>query len=146
MPKKLSSASAETLDKHKEGITIPGFELGVAAGTVTLITTTVLAFLMFFYTPLALFLKETFPELYVFMVFFLIVNYVCAIITIVASYLIKHEDHSLAGSILILAISAFGMMFSIGLWVGPALGVISGVLGLKEHHALIKAHHEILAR
>jgi uncharacterized membrane protein HdeD (DUF308 family) len=146
MAKKISSSATETLYKHKQSITIPGFDWGVTAGVAIIITTTVLAFMMFFYTPLAPFLQDVAPELYVFMVFFLIANYVCATITIIASFLIKHEDHSLAGSILILAVSTFGLIFSIGLWVGPALGIISGVLGLKEHHALIKAHHEILSK
>lgn len=100
--------------------------------------------LIFHATPLASFLKDTFFDMYVFVVFFLIINIVCAIIMIAASFMIRHEENALAGSILILIISAIGMVFSIGLWIGPILGIISGMLGLKEHHQLMKTHHKMI--
>ncbi|HIH43469.1 TPA: hypothetical protein HA246_07565 [Candidatus Woesearchaeota archaeon] len=93
---------------------------------------------------MASFLKDAFFDMYMFVVFFLIANIVCAIIMVAASFMIRHEENALAGSILILIISSIGMVLSIGLWIGPILGIISGMLGLKEHHQLMKSHHKMI--
>lgn len=138
----ITSQQTTLSSEHK--ITIPGYGFGLASGIVTVITTALLYYLIFHATPLASFLKDTFFEMYVFTVFFLIGNLVCAIIMIAASFMIRHEENALAGSILILIISAIGMVFSIGLWIGPILGIISGMLGLKEHHQLMKTHHRMI--
>ena len=57
---------------------------------------------------------------------------------IVSAFLIKHEDHSLSGSIMALITSTFGLLTAAGILLGPVLGIVGGVLGLKEHQRIIK--------
>ena len=59
------------------------------------------------------------------------------ILITIGSILIKKEDHSLAGSILVLVVSSVGILIGTGLYIGPAVGLVGGILGLKEHQRLI---------
>ncbi len=77
-------------------------------------------------------------SIFTFLAYFLIVsNYLAGIIIIVGSELIKHEDHSLAGSIMVLIVSLVGVLTGMGLFIGPIFGIIGGILGLREHQHLI---------
>jgi hypothetical protein len=125
-------------------ITIPGFRLSITAGIITIITTTLLALLIFVFTPFGVIIKEFAPELTIFAILFLIANYIAAIFMLISGFLIKHEEHCFAGSILILIISVIGLIFSFGLYIGPAFGIAAGIIGLREHHKIVLSHHTVL--
>lgn len=73
----------------------------------------------------------------IFAYFLLVSNFIAGAMIITGSVLIKHEDHSLSGSIIVLIMSLVGIVSGMGLFVGPVCGIIGGVVGLREHQHLI---------
>jgi hypothetical protein len=72
--------------------------------------------------------------------FWIFISFLIAILTLAGAYLLRQEHHNLAGSIIILVVNVIGMAFVVGLFLGPLLGIISGMLGISEHEKLIKHH------
>lgn len=116
---------------EKSRITEAGFVISLVAGIVILGVAIFASFI-------AKGIVANYGAIFSFFAYFLLVsNYLAGIMVIIGSILIKHEDHSLAGSIIVLIISLVGILTGMGVFVGPVMGVIGGVVGLREHQHLI---------
>ena len=116
---------------EKSRITEAGFEISLAAGIIILGVAS-------FGTYLARGIIASYGAIISMLAYFLLIsNFIAGAMIIVGSLLIKHEDHSLAGSIIVLIISLIGIMSGMGLFIGPVFGIIGGVVGLREHQHLI---------
>ena len=116
--------------------TMPGFLVSIMAGFVMLFITLVELILVFR-------IKTTvFGELlqdFVFTILFIVViiHLVLSILITIGSVLLKHEDHSLSGSIIVLGGGMFGLLLGAGLFIGSIQAIIGGVMGLKEHQKIL---------
>jgi len=121
----------------KEDITIPGFIVSLIAGVLTIFLPMIvnLVGLGFLSTLLGQMLREV---VILMVTGVLVMHYLCGLVMIVSGFLIKHEDHSLAGSILILVVSTITLVSFGGLFIGPILGIVGGIMGLKEHQRLMR--------
>ncbi|MFC1705051.1 hypothetical protein ACFLZ6_01840 [Nanoarchaeota archaeon] len=116
---------------EKSRITEAGYVISLIAGIVILSVA-------LFGTYLAKDIIATYGAIFSFLAYFLIAsNYIAGVMVVVGSLLIKHEDHSLAGSIMVLIVSLVGILTGMGIFVGPVLGIVGGVVGLREHQHLI---------
>lgn len=116
---------------EKSRITEAGFVISLVAGIVILLVAVVA-------TYLTRGIIATYGAIISFFAYFLIIsNYIAGIMIIIGSVLIKHEDHSLSGSIIVLIVSLVGVIIGMGLFIGPVCGIIGGVVGLREHQHLI---------
>ena len=119
-------------------IFIPGFEFSLIAGIFVLVQAVTLTFFIFgstFFTEFLGPFLQTWVKYAV--IIWLFGQYISGICMVVASLLIKHEDHSLAGSVMVLVVSLFGLFLAMGALVGPMLGIVGGILGLKEHQKVM---------
>ncbi|MBW2980137.1 hypothetical protein KY360_01825 [Candidatus Woesearchaeota archaeon] len=115
----------------KSNITEAGFVISLIAGIIILC-----------FAVVGIFLTKNIEANYgaiisLFAYFLLVSNFIAGLMIIVGSVLIKHEDHSLAGSIIVLIISLVGIVSGMGLFIGPVCGIVGGVVGLREHQHLI---------
>jgi hypothetical protein len=116
---------------EKSRITEAGFVISLIAGIIILGVAS-------FGTYLARGIIASYGAIISMLAYFLLIsNFIGGTMIIVGSILIKHEDHSLAGSIIVLIISLIGVMSGMGLCIGPVFGIIGGVVGLREHQHLI---------
>lgn len=116
---------------EKSRITEAGFVISLIAGIIILGVAVVATFL-------TKGIISTYGAIIsVFAYFLLISNYIAGLMVVVGSVLIKHEDHSLAGSIIVLIVSLVGVVSGMGLFLGPIFGIVGGVVGLREHQHLI---------
>ncbi|UCH12404.1 MAG: hypothetical protein JSW18_00165 [Candidatus Omnitrophota bacterium] len=116
---------------EKSRITEAGFVISLIAGIIIL-------GVAFAATFLARDIIATYGKIIsIFAYFLLVSNYIAGVMIVVGSILIKHEDHSLSGSIIVLIMSLVGIVSGMGVFVGPICGIIGGVVGLREHQHLI---------
>ena len=115
----------------KSRITEAGFVISLIAGIIILSVAV-------FGTYLTRDIIATYGAIISILAYFLLIsNYIAGAMIIVGSVLIKHEDHSLAGSIIVLIVSLVGIVSGMGLFVGPVCGIVGGIVGLREHQHLI---------
>jgi hypothetical protein len=116
---------------EKSRITEAGFVISLVAGVIVL---GVASFAVY----LARGIIASYGAIISLLAYFLLIsNFIAGAMIIIGSLLIKHEDHSLAGSIIVLIISLIGILSGMGLFVGPMFGIVGGVVGLREHQHLI---------
>tara|TARA_Y100000310_G_C20674093_1_gene811920 strand:- start:1031 stop:1414 length:384 start_codon:yes stop_codon:yes gene_type:complete len=126
---------------QKKNIFIPGFEFSLTAGILTILIALYATWIVFasnFITDIiAPFLKDVVIVIFLGLLF---THYVIGILMIISAFLIKHKDHSLAGSTMILITSIMGILLGAGIFIGPILGLIGGILGHKEHQKAMHLH------
>jgi len=108
-----------------------GFLLSLIAGITTIFLTiliTVIA-VKFSGTMLGSLVKDV---VFSYFYFFMALHVFLGIVMIFSAYLIKHETHIFLGSSLALFSGIAGLFTVAGLFLGPVLGIIGGILGFRE--------------
>jgi ABC-type multidrug transport system permease subunit len=136
MPKKVSNHQvaghkAYSMKSHEEikHITTPAFVLSLLAGALTL-------FFAVWETKGVLLNNDVVFQYFVAVL--LVMHYTVAVLMFASAILLKREHHVLAASIMLLCASTAGLVLLAGFFIGPAMGILGGIAGVREYEKMIK--------
>ncbi len=122
--------------KNDTSIVMPSFLLSLIGG-VTVLFISLLG--LFFSSRLMGTMASQVLVRSIIVVFFslMVMHVVCGMCLIVGSFLIRSKKYSLAGSITVLVTGVVGIILGAGLFVGPIIALIGGIMGMRAHQRLI---------